>query len=380
MNCGGVREVLGGYASVTVSKPLRIIQCGTGNVGKHALRAVIERPDMELVAVRVFGADKVGKDAGSLVGKSSTGIQCTDSFDAILATPADCVSYNALAETLPEGDGRAVDEICQLLASGKNVVSTAVSHHIYPPVAESVAVRKIEAACKAGQTTFFSAGVNPGFSFDLWPIAMSHLSRRVDLLICSEFCDMQAYTSASAMGFMGFGLAPEVRPRIEDAHATPYRSAYYASMLMLADAMRVDLDDATFRREVAVSDKQTVTPAGTYPPGSVVASRLIFTGFIGGQPRIEYRVIWRVNDDVAVGWGTGDGVWTIDVLGDPEMHCRLAVTTETDSGHAVSITTAMHPVNAIPAVVGAAPGMKSHLDLPLYAGGYFPVHSQFEQS
>ena len=46
----------------------RIIQWGTGNVGKHALRTIVERPDFELVGLRVYNPDKVGKDAGDLLG------------------------------------------------------------------------------------------------------------------------------------------------------------------------------------------------------------------------------------------------------------------------------------------------------------------------
>ena len=43
--------------------PYRIIQWGTGNVGRHALRTIVERPDFELVGLRVYNPDKVGKDA-----------------------------------------------------------------------------------------------------------------------------------------------------------------------------------------------------------------------------------------------------------------------------------------------------------------------------
>ena len=49
----------------------RVIQWGTGNVGTHALRAIIERDDLELVGLRVYSPDKVGKDAGELVGAVS---------------------------------------------------------------------------------------------------------------------------------------------------------------------------------------------------------------------------------------------------------------------------------------------------------------------
>jgi 2,4-diaminopentanoate dehydrogenase len=352
------------------SAPLSVIQYGTGNVGKHALRGIVERSDMELVAVRVYDPTKVGRDAGELIGGQPVGVLCTDSFDEILATDADCVVYNALAETLPGGPQDAVDEICALLSSGKNVCSTAVSHHVYPKVLPTETLEQLERACVQGVSTFFSSGVNPGFAFDIWPITMTHLSRRIDHLVCSEFCDMAHYTSKNIMYFMGFGEAPDFDAPIIQAHSDEYHSAYYASLLMLADALRLDLDDVRFERETAVATAPVVTGAGIVEAGQVAATRLRFTGSVAGVDRLEYRVIWRVSDDVAREWGVGDGVWTIDITGDPAISTRLDVTTQTDSGRAVSITTAMHPLNAVPMVCAAAPGVVSHLDLPLYAGGY----------
>ena len=46
----------------------RTIQFSTGNVGVYALRAIIERPDLELVGVHAPAPDKVGRDAADLCG------------------------------------------------------------------------------------------------------------------------------------------------------------------------------------------------------------------------------------------------------------------------------------------------------------------------
>ncbi len=108
----------------------RIIQWGTGNVGKHALRAIVERPDLELVGLRVYNPDKVGKDAGALLDQAPIGVLATDDIEQILPIDADCVCYTALGSTLSDAEA-PLDDICRLLASGKNVVSSAVEHHAY---------------------------------------------------------------------------------------------------------------------------------------------------------------------------------------------------------------------------------------------------------
>jgi hypothetical protein len=46
----------------------RVVQFSTGNVGQHSLRAVIGRPDLQLVGVHAAGADKIGRDAAELCG------------------------------------------------------------------------------------------------------------------------------------------------------------------------------------------------------------------------------------------------------------------------------------------------------------------------
>ena len=78
----------------------RIIQFSTGNVGVHALRTIIERPDLELVGVHAASPDKIGRDAAELCGLAeSTGVIATDDIDALVALGADCVVYTSQAET-----------------------------------------------------------------------------------------------------------------------------------------------------------------------------------------------------------------------------------------------------------------------------------------
>jgi 4-hydroxy-tetrahydrodipicolinate reductase len=78
----------------------RVIQWGVGNVGHHSLRGVLERPDLELVGLRVFNPATVGVDAGEMLGVAPTGVVGTADVEEILALDADVVLYNALGTTL----------------------------------------------------------------------------------------------------------------------------------------------------------------------------------------------------------------------------------------------------------------------------------------
>jgi hypothetical protein len=95
---------------------------GTGNVGRHSLRGILERPELELAALRVYNKAKVGVDAGTMLGHTQVGIAATDDAKTILGAEADVVMYNALGTTLVSLDG-PVEDIARLLETGKNVIA-----------------------------------------------------------------------------------------------------------------------------------------------------------------------------------------------------------------------------------------------------------------
>ena len=72
---------------------LRVIQWGTGNVGKHALRHILSHPQMELVGLRVYSEAKVGLDAGRLCDQPDCGVLATNDPETLRDVAADCVVF-----------------------------------------------------------------------------------------------------------------------------------------------------------------------------------------------------------------------------------------------------------------------------------------------
>ena len=100
---------------------------GTGPVGSVQLAEVIDNPDYDLVGLFVYSPDKVGVDAGALVGRPDTGIVATNDKAAILALDADVV----LASTSKAyGFDANTDDIVALLESGKSVVTVTSYAHL----------------------------------------------------------------------------------------------------------------------------------------------------------------------------------------------------------------------------------------------------------
>lgn len=358
---------------------LRIVQWGTGNVGTHALRTIVDRPDMSLVGLRVYNPEKLGRDAGDLVGREPIGVHATDDVQAILELDADCVCYTALGSTLPDPEGPLAD-ICTLLASGKNVVSSAVEYHAYlrpgfhPDGAGIDAYERLNEACRAGKSSFFHVGINPGYAMDLWPIMLARLSQRIDRLVITEVVDMSRYTSIHMVrDAIGFGMPPDHRSPVDVNNANVYQSAFYVSMKMLADALRLEVEDVTYRREVVVTDVPIEIAAGTIEVGTVAAMKMVFEGIVHGRPVLVLELLWRVSDDVAPEWPTpaGGSRWIARIEGEPTIDSEIVLATDQDAGRATSLSVATLLVNSIPTVVGADPGLLDNLTIPMHAGGYF---------
>lgn len=127
------------------ANPYRVIQWATGNIGTRSLRAVIEHPNLELAGLYVHSADKAGRDAGELCGLGATGVSATRDIDEILSLGADCVLY------MPRVCD--IDEMCRLLASGANIVTTRGEFHhpasMSPPSVSGPSTPGVKAASRS---------------------------------------------------------------------------------------------------------------------------------------------------------------------------------------------------------------------------------------
>jgi len=114
-------------------------------VGACALRAIIDHPEMDLVGVSVYHDSKAGRDAGELCGLEPIGIKATQDSDALLSIESDYVCYTSDIRIDPMG---TIDEICRILRSGKNVVTSSLLSLVYPGALGPEIQEKLESACQ----------------------------------------------------------------------------------------------------------------------------------------------------------------------------------------------------------------------------------------
>lgn len=332
----------------------RVIQWATGNVGSRALRTVIEHPRMDLVGLWVSSPDKVGKDAGELCGLPATGVTASGSLQEMVALDADCVLYMR--------QGADWDEICALLASGKNVVTTRGDFH-NPARMDPDFRERVETACRAGNASIYSTGSSPGFVTEALAIPLMSLQRSHGLVTIDEYADVSSRNSPDMLfEIMGFGapMAP-----FDQRRAEHLKGDFGSSLSQIADAVGLEVDEIEAIGELSPTRHELTIAAGIVPAGTVGAMRITITCKSRGRPVMRFRANWYVTRDIEHDWHLRESGWRIATEGDAPVKVDITfpVSAEDYAAYTPGLT-AHRPVNAIPAVCAAPPGIRTTVDLP----------------
>jgi hypothetical protein len=344
------------------NKRLRVIQWATGNVGTRSLRRVVEHPDMELAGLWVSNSDKIGLDAARLVERDvgydgacqDTDVIATGDVDELIATEADCVLYMR--------QGTNIAELCRLLASGKNVVTTRGDFH--EPAMMDAAVRvAIEAACAAGGTSIHSTGSSPGFITEGIAYQLLSLQRRLDCLTIDEFADMTSRNSPDLIfNIMGYGVLPG---QFDQRRVEYVKHDFAASLAQVAAASGIEIDEWRAFGELSAAKETVEIAAGTIEAGTVGAQRITIEGVKDGQPRLRFRANWYCTAEIEDDWALRESGWRVRVEGDTPMEMNVTFPCSAEDYPKVTPGfTAHRAVNAVAAVCAAPPGIRTTADLP----------------
>jgi hypothetical protein len=345
----------------TTGRPLRVVQWTTGNVARQAVKAIVERDDIELVGVYAFSADKVGRDISELADlPQPLGVTATNNVDELIALQPDAVLYMPLH---PD-----VDELARLLRAGVNVLTTAsfLTGRAYGDEARAT----LEEAARAGNASLFGSGVNPGYADYLTAVASS-LCRQVDYVRVLESFNIGTWAGDANQDELGWG-----RPAGDPGHAddivkatAPFGDAVEA----LAEMLGAELDDVRCDVAFAHAASDQEVPGRDVKKGTVAGIDAKWFGSIGGRDVIEVNVQWTVAADLDPAWEVAMA-YLIEVRGYPQVNVRAEVLPQDFESMTLeemlaigSVITAMPVVNAIPSVVSARPGIVTYADLPTQA-------------
>jgi 4-hydroxy-tetrahydrodipicolinate reductase len=288
------------------------------------------------------------------VGTHFADVSATNSLDDVIALKPDCVLYMAR--------GTNVDELCALLASGANVVTTRGDFH--RPASMDDALRtRIEDACRVGNSSIHSTGSSPGFITEAVPLVLTSIQRRLDHLAIEEFADLSKRDSPDLLfNLMGFGQPPAEVSELRTAH---FLAGFGPSLQLTADALGITVDDMHADGDVAVATRAVDIAAGRIEAGTVAAQRTTVHAMRGGAPVLSFTATWYCTTDLDAEWDLRDTGWRVRVDGDAPLDVDMRF--DVDLEHMAETTpgyTANRAVNAVPFVCAAEPGIRTSVDLP----------------
>jgi 2,4-diaminopentanoate dehydrogenase len=324
----------------------RVVQWGTGHTGASSLRSIIQHPDLELVGVYVYTAEKVGQDAGELCGINAVGVVATNEIEQIFELKPDCVMY------MPLLDHESVDDMCHLLESGSNIVTTITTLHHADSI-EPGTRKRIEAACDVGRTSIYDTGSCPGFITEIVPLALTLMERRLERFTIEQFANLETRKSKQFLGKF-FGIDPVSADHDDGAERSARTDG--ASLRQIAASMSIPIDDMTADSTTALATKTVELDALTLKAGTVGAWRQKVIGYRHKEPLFEYSRTMYVTKDLDPDWNVQDTGWRVLVSGDVPMEMDLRFSTDDYGGYSPGINANL-PVNSVIAVCQAEPGI-----------------------
>ena len=131
------------------------------------------------------------------------------------------------------------------------------------------------------------------------------------------------------------------------------------------DAAALPIDDWACHGEVAAAREDTTILAGEITAGTIAGQRTTIVGRHDGADVVRFVPTWYCTTALEPTWDLGATGWRVRVDGDApfDIEMPFPIPLE-DLGDFTPAYTANRPVNAVPYVCAAAPGILATEDLP----------------
>jgi 4-hydroxy-tetrahydrodipicolinate reductase len=323
--------------------PIRVLHYGLGPIGVRIARLVAERPGLLSAGAVDIDPAKVGQDLGIVAELGQPlGVLVHADLEAALQAQKPDVVLHATGSHLPN----VLPQFLALTEAGLPVVSTC-EELSYPWFHHPHEARHIDEAARLHGVAVLSTGINPGFIMDTMPIILAGVCPTVTSVRVRRVVDLSArrkqlqqkvgvkmsaeqFAAGKAAGSLGHVGLPE-------------------SVAMIAAALGWSLERVEQTLDPVIAAERLDSALGPVAAGKVQGQHQLARGFVAGQERItlELKMALQAPD-------AGDFV---DLEGPEPVSSAI-------HGVQGDIATAAITVNAVPNVLGAAPGLRTMLDMP----------------
>ncbi|HUB06941.1 MAG TPA: dihydrodipicolinate reductase [Myxococcales bacterium] len=321
---------------------LPVALVGLGAIGRDVAAAVLDTPELRLVAAMDVDPQLVGKPLSQLLDRPAGDLRVEEESPQALARAGGGALLQLTGSRLPT----VVAQLERALDAGLNVISSceelAFPWLNHPELAERLEKRAVKA-----EVSVLGAGVNPGFVLDRLVCTLGSIAGKVTRIEAERVVDASTRRE-QLQRKVGAGLTREQFDRAVGAGKIGHVGLVESAALVSAGlGLGCDEFDESIEPFMA-----TRSVAGPVPVdiGRVAGASQVARGFASGREVVTLSVTIAV--------GAPDPHDEIRITADPPLHFRSQGGVPGDRATIWSI------VNAIPAVVTAEPGLLTVLDLP----------------
>ena len=327
-----------------MGEKIKYVQYGLGPIGAATVRFAAQRENVELVGAIDIDPEKIGRDAGEVVGLDALGVSVEGDADRVLAVSGAEIVVLTTVSNLE----RLEEQLVGCLRAGKNVVSSTEELAWPWETSPAIAGRLDEEARRAG-VSVLGTGVNPGFLMDALPLMLTGVCRDVESVRVERHQDaaMRRLPFQRKIG-AGLDLA-DFEAKVKAGLIR--HVGFTESIRMIAASLGWKLDRTEDKVEAAVADRELRSRYLTVEPGQVAGVIQAGRGFIDDRPVITLELQAYL--------GHPHPRDAVIIHGDPPVHSVI------EGGVNGDIATGAMLVNAMPRVIEARPGLISMRDVGL---------------
>lgn len=329
---------------------IRVLHVGLGPIGAAVARQILARRAFQIVGAVDIDPYKSGRDVGEVIGADRRlRVKVTDSIaKTIRATKPDvavlCTS-SSLRSVMPQFE--------EVLKQRVPIVTTT-EEAAYPSRRNRTLAKRLDEAARKARVAVLGTGVNPGFTMDALPIALSAVCERVERVEVKRVQDARIRRLPFQQK-IGAGLTSEQFQRQVDAGVVRH-VGFTESIQMIADALGWRLDRIDEQVVPQIAEQPVESELLAVDAGYVCGLIQTATGWVGTESKIALRLEAYL--------GARESYDSVLIEGSPRIYSRI------EGGVHGDIATAAMTVNSIPAVITASPGFHTMRDMRLPS--FFP--------
>jgi 4-hydroxy-tetrahydrodipicolinate reductase len=318
---------------------------GLGPIGAAVARQLAARKGFRIVAAVDIDPNKVGRDVGEIaeLGRPLRVKIASDLRKAVKASKPDvavlCTS-SSLKGVMPQ-----IEELLKLRLP---IVSTT-EELAYPAPANRRLAKRVDEMARKAKVAVLGTGVNPGFTMDALPIALSAVCEQVNRIEVRRMQDARM-RRVPFQQKIGAGLTREQFEQ-QVAAGTVRHVGFTESIQMIADAMGWTLTRVSDNVRPWMAEEEVHSELLAVDPGYVAGISQEGIGYVGDEVKIHLQL------DAYL--GAPESFDSVLIDGSPRIYLKV------QGGIHGDIATASMTVNSIPHVIAAAPGLRTMRDMPL---------------